>query len=81
LQDASYIKLRNIEFRYTFGQKVIRQLRVSGLSIFASGQNLKTWTKFYGLDPENYTNTSAFATKTTTYPTSKIVNFGLNVQF
>lgn len=81
LQDASYIKLRNIELRYTFGKKITRQLRVSGLSVFANGQNLKTWTKFYGLDPENYTNTSAFAVKTTTYPTTKIINFGLNVQF
>lgn len=81
LQDASYLKLRNVELRYTFNQQLIRRLRVSGLSVFASGQNLKTWTKFYGLDPENYTNTSAFATKTTTYPTTKVINFGLNVQF
>lgn len=81
LQDASYIKLRNIELRYTFNQKITRSLRVGGLSIFANGQNLKTWTKFYGLDPENYTNTQGFATRINTYPNTEILNFGLNVQF
>lgn len=82
LQDASYVKLRNVELRYTFPQGIIRTLKIQGLSVYVNGQNLKTWTKFYGLDPENYTNpTNVLYNKKTTYPSTRIVNFGINVQF
>jgi hypothetical protein len=82
LQDGSYVKLRNIELRYSLPGSIVKRLRVQGISIYTNGQNLKTWTKFYGLDPENYTiPTNVLYNKKTTYPSSKVLNFGLNVQF
>ncbi len=80
LQDASYIKLRNLEFRYNFSKKLLSSLKVQGLSAYVNAQNFKTWTKFYGLDPENYMKSGGFARPQHAYPTTKVLNFGLNVQ-
>lgn len=82
LQDASYLKLRNVELRYSLPRGITNSLKVQALSVYVNGQNLKTWTRFYGLDPENYTNpANVLYNKRTTYPSSRIVNFGLNIQF
>ncbi len=81
LQDASYIKLRNVEVSYSLPKSFTNRLRMQGITIYANGQNLATWTKFYGLDPENYTVPVGLESKRTAYPLTRIVNFGLNVQF
>ncbi|MBC7652872.1 MAG: hypothetical protein H7098_00195, partial [Oligoflexus sp.] len=81
LQDASYIKLRNLELRYALPKSWLNRIKIQGLSLYANGQNLKTWTKFYGLDPENYTNQALFDNKRTTYPSTRVINFGLSAQF
>ncbi|UYQ95853.1 TonB-dependent receptor [Chitinophaga horti] len=79
LQDASYIKLRNVQLTYSLPRRWISRLRLQNLTLVASGQNLITWTKFYGLDPENTMSGNAYAPATTTIPTTKVINFGLNV--
>lgn len=79
LQDASYIKLRNIQLSYTLPKKWLTRVRLNGVTVFISGQNLKTWTKFYGIDPENSLSGNAYASSITAIPTTKIVNFGLNL--
>ncbi|WP_308199425.1 TonB-dependent receptor [Chitinophaga sedimenti] len=79
LQDASYIKLRNVQLSYSLPRQVLNRLRLNGLTILVSGQNLITWTKFYGLDPENTMTGNAYAPATTTIPTTKVLNFGLNL--
>lgn len=79
LQDASYIKLRNVQLSYTLPKKWLSRVRLSGVTVFVSGQNLKTWTKFYGIDPENSLSGNAYASSISTIPTTKILNFGLNL--
>ena len=81
LQDASYIKLRNVEVRFTLPKSLTNRLKMQSLSLYANGQNLATWTKFYGLDPENYTTPVGLESKRTAYPVTRIINFGLNIQF
>ncbi|MFA4871089.1 MAG: TonB-dependent receptor [Pedobacter sp.] len=79
LQDASYIKLRNVQLSYTLPKKWLSMVRLNTLTVFVSGQNLKTWTNFYGIDPENSLSGNAYASSISTIPTTKIVNFGLNL--
>ncbi len=81
LQDASYIKLRNVEIRYNFPKSLISKLNLQSLSIYLNGQNWKTWTNFYGVDPENFMRSTGFARPQTAYPTTKVLNFGLQAQF
>ena len=81
LQDASYIKLRNIQLAYTFPKKWLNKLKLTNLTLIVSGQNLITWTKFYGVDPENNIVGGTYNYASTVIPTTKIVNFGLNLSF
>lgn len=79
LQDASYIKLRNVQFSYSLPKKLVNRIRLNGLTVFVSGQNLITWTNFYGIDPENSLSGNAYASSIATIPTTKVFNFGLNL--
>lgn len=81
LQDASYIKLRNVQLSYTLPKQWLSRLKVNSLTVFVSGQNLKTWTNFYGIDPENSLSGNAYASSIATIPTTKVVNLGLNLSF
>lgn len=50
--DASFIRLRNMQVSYFLPQKVISKLALSSARIYMQGQNLITWSKLNGLDPE-----------------------------
>lgn len=51
LEDASYIRLRNLNIGYTFSKKNFPGFPIQDLRVFTQMQNLLTWTKFNG-DPE-----------------------------
>lgn len=52
VQNASYLRLRNIELGYDFPRKVLNRMKINGLRLFVSGQNLITFTKMENYDPE-----------------------------
>ncbi|HEY8766107.1 MAG TPA: SusC/RagA family TonB-linked outer membrane protein [Dehalococcoidia bacterium] len=53
IEDGGFVKLREISVAYTMAQPwVSRMLGVSTVDLRISGRNLKTWTKYTGLDPE-----------------------------
>ncbi|NID09319.1 SusC/RagA family TonB-linked outer membrane protein [Fibrivirga algicola] len=85
MQDASYVKLRNVEIGYALPSSITKRLKVETLRLYVNGQNLATWTKFVGLDPENNQNSavasSFFAGAGNSIPVSRTINFGVNVQF
>jgi hypothetical protein len=77
IQDASYIRFRNLNLSYTFGGNVIDALRiVGGVRLFLQGQNLYTWTKWTGFDPEDSNNIASYE-----YPTPRTFTFGIDVNF
>jgi len=54
LEDASYVKLRDVSLSYTMDQPwVKRRFGLSSLNLTLSGRNLKTWTNYTGIDPES----------------------------
>ena len=62
---------------YTFPEELIRKTRfISGLKIYAQAQNLLTFTKFSGLDPEGVGNMYQAQ-----YPMSRQFTFGLDLMF
>lgn len=81
LQDASYVKLRNAQLSYSFPAKLLRKYKISNLALILSGQNLITWTKFYGVDPENNISGGTYNYNTTVVPTTRVFNLGLNLSF
>lgn len=53
MEDGSYVKLREISLAYTLRNEFIRELiGLNSIDIRLSGRNLKTWTKYSGIDPE-----------------------------
>lgn len=50
IEDASYLKLRDVTFSYTFNKPVWDFFQ--GGTLYVTGQNLLTFTKYLGLDPE-----------------------------
>ncbi|MFS8616689.1 MAG: SusC/RagA family TonB-linked outer membrane protein, partial [Solitalea sp.] len=73
--NVRYIKLRNLELGYSLPQKFLNPLSLSHVRFYIAGQNLFTISNLDGVDPEGD------ATNGLGYPTIRIVNFGLNVQF
>lgn len=55
LEDASFVRLKNISLAYSVPESWTKRVRISGLQLFARGQNLLTFTKYKGLDPETLT--------------------------
>jgi len=76
LQDASYLRLKNLVFGYTIPAKITRKAGIDRLRVYFSGDNLFTITKFKGLDPER-----AGSGDLVQYPQNKIYSFGVNVTF
>jgi TonB-dependent starch-binding outer membrane protein SusC len=84
LEDGSYMRLKNINIGYSLPSSIISKLKLSNLRIYYSGQNLLTFTKYSGLDPElstfGETNTAP-GTDFLTFPQARTHTFGLNVSF
>lgn len=76
LQDASYLRLKNLVFGYTIPSKITHQIGIDRLRVYFSGDNLFTSTNFKGLDPER-----AGSGDLVQYPQNKIYSFGVNVTF
>ena len=78
LQDASYIRLKNLQLGYNFPAKLINKAKMQGLRLYVSGDNLFTITDFFdGSDPER----AAASGRAAIYPQAKIYSFGLKVTF
>lgn len=52
LQDASFIRLREVTLGYTFSHKLLDRIKVANARVYLSAVNLHTWTKWIGYDPE-----------------------------
>lgn len=77
LEDASFLRLKNLSLSYSFPQELLRKTRfISGIRIYAQAQNLLTFTKFSGLDPEGTSNLYIAQ-----YPMSRQFTFGVDLTF
>lgn len=81
--DGSYGRLKNIALGYTLPADVSARLRIQSLRVYVSGQNLLTFTKYRGYDPEvNYRGSNLNAgTDYGSYPNAKGITAGINVNF
>jgi len=52
LEDGAYFKISNVELGVTIPSAVLRRIHISSLRIYAKGQNLYTFTKYTGFDPD-----------------------------
>ena len=52
IQDGSYLRLKNITLGYTLPRNLTNKIGISRLRLYARAENLFTWTKYWGFDPE-----------------------------
>ena len=73
--NTKYLKLRNLEFGYTFPKVLLSKMQMSDLRLYVSGTNLFTLTNTFHTDPET-TNEAGLD-----YPAARVINVGLNIKF
>lgn len=79
LQNAAYIRLKNVQIGYTLPKAWANKLHLNKCRIYVSGDNLWTGTKLASMfDPEALGNMDSWGAGKT-YPLSKVISFGLTV--
>jgi len=56
VENASFIRLKTVSLAYNFPVAITKHLKMSGLQVYVHAQNLLTFTKYQGLDPETLSN-------------------------
>ena len=84
LSDGSYTRLKTVSLGYTFPKSITDKIKLSKLRIYATANNLLTFTKYKGWDPEvntDYQTGIAAGTDFYSAPQSKTITVGLNLGF
>ncbi len=82
LEDGSYLRLQNLTVGYTLPSKWTRKVHIDKCRIYFSGNNLVTWTKYSGYNPEvSLRNSNALTPGEDygTYPLSRTFMIGVNI--
>lgn len=75
LEDASFLRLKNLQLSYSFNKALLQKLRIiERVRVYAQAQNLLTFTKFQGMDPESSANVYQAQ-----YPMSRQFSIGLEI--
>jgi len=84
VEDGSYLRLKNLSIGYTVPANLSKKVTASKARVYVSAQNLLTFTKYSGLDPEigiQNGNPIFNGVDNGVYPSSRFVTVGLNVTF
>lgn len=84
VEDGSFLRIQNISFGYNLPRKVISKMGLQNLKVYMNLQNVHTFTKYSGYDPEvGSSNQSVGLTgiDNARYPSPRIYTFGMNVTF
>ncbi len=88
VEDGSYLRLKNVTLGYTLPTALTNKWKINTVRAYVSVDNLLTFTRYTGLDPEigdygyngNY-NPLAYGVDVGTYPQPRTARFGLTVNF
>lgn len=83
VEDGSFLRLKNIQFGYSIPRKYIEKSGLTKVRLYFSGQNLLTFTKYKGFDPEigDLGGSLGIGVDLGNYPQPKLYYLGVNVQF
>lgn len=84
IEDGSYLRMKNLQLAYTLPGAALKALKVQNIRIYITAQNLVTWTKYSGFDPE----VNRFGQDSRSqgfdyggYPAAKVFLAGININF
>lgn len=87
-QNASFTRIKDVTLSYSFAKDITDKLHLGSLTVYASGRNLYTFTKWIGWDPEQtyftrgsggYTPDGSYLSSDSNYPLTRDFIFGVNV--
>jgi TonB-dependent starch-binding outer membrane protein SusC len=82
VEDGSYFRIKNVQLTYSMPSKLSSVIGIANCQIYLQGQNLATFTKYTGLNPEIQTGRDATLGFDGGYmPVSKTILLGLNIGF
>ncbi|WP_232302835.1 SusC/RagA family TonB-linked outer membrane protein [Draconibacterium sediminis] len=81
LEDASFIRLRNVRLSYNFDEGILGKTFIKGATAYIYGNNLATWTNYTGFDPEVGGSVLTPGKDRGSYPRNREVGLGLNLNF
>ncbi len=84
IEDGSYIRIKNITLGYTLPKKWLEKLKIENLRAQINIQNLLTFTKYKGYDPEigvSTASTNVMGLDNGRYPSPTVYSFGVNITF
>lgn len=86
VEDGSFLRIKNITLGYTFPKALLNKAKIENLRVYVNIQNLYTFTKYTGYDPEVGASTQdssglTFGLDNGRYPSPAMYSFGLNITF
>lgn len=83
IEDASYVKIRNITLSYNFSGGILDRLNIHKIQPYVTLDNMFTFTNYSGYDPEmsQWTSATSMGIDWGTYPGIQTAIFGVNVEF
>ena len=86
VEDGSYLRVKNITIGYTFPKKLLEKAKIDNIRLYCNIQNLYTFTKYQGYDPEVGASTQdssglTFGVDNGRYPSPMTCSFGVNITF
>lgn len=83
VEDGSYLRLRSITLKYDFNRNLLKRFGLKGLSANVMMENILTFTRYTGQDPEVPVKLSTFSTviDNSTTPPIKTITLGLTANF
>ena len=79
IQDGSYLRLKNITLGYTSPRHLTQKINISRLRFYVRAENLITWTKYWGFDPEIGSGSTSLGVDYGVYPQARTWTVGFNV--
>lgn len=83
VENGSFLRIRNISLGYNFDGEMLQKIKVRSLRVYVTGQNLYTFTKYPGFDPETSSEGNGLSRggDYLGYPAARTVIAGLNITF
>ncbi|MCC9135610.1 SusC/RagA family TonB-linked outer membrane protein [Pontibacter silvestris] len=78
-RDNSYVRIKDARLSYTVPQTFLDKYGIGGLTIYAAGRNLYTFTDWVGWDPESNQSSRGSGDWTNNYPLVRSVSLGVNL--
>jgi len=79
VQDGSYLRLKNISLGYTLPRNITKKVNIERFRVYVRAENLFTWTKYWGFDPEIGTSSTSMGVDYGVYPQARIFTVGCNL--